>query len=102
MSVFFGDGEQSLKRRGGMARMVDFNFFLGGVLGALGAHFASFFRLRFLHRFFIDFFSSLEGFGRGFGMPKGSKNRYLGCFGGYAFRDSIFDHFSIDFCKNRW
>ena len=34
-----------------------------GVLGALGAHFASFFRLRFLLRFVIDQKSILEGFG---------------------------------------
>ena len=40
----------SLKRRGGMSRLVDFSArileALGALLGALGAHFASFFRFR--------------------------------------------------------
>ena len=40
-------GMKSLKRAGGMSRMDDFNSRSWEVLGALGLHFASFFRLRF-------------------------------------------------------
>ena len=50
---------EELKEAGGMSHLLDFNISLGGVLGALGGHFASFFRLRFLilifRRFFVDF-----------------------------------------------
>ena len=53
---------KSLKRAGGVSHIRILVRALGGVLGALGAHFASFFRIRFLHRFFIDFFSISEGF----------------------------------------
>ena len=48
-SVFRGDGDEELREAGGMSRMLDFIASLGGFLGALGAHFASFFRLRFQH-----------------------------------------------------
>ena len=51
---------------------------LGGVLGSLGAHFASFFRFRFLYRFFIVFLSILEGFWEGFG---GQNRRKIDIFG---------------------
>ena len=55
---------------GGMSRLGDFNPRSCGGRGALGAHFASFFRLRFLYRFFIDFFLILEGFGSPKWVPK--------------------------------
>ena len=88
---------EELREAGGMSRMVDFNFFLGGFLGALGVHFASFFRFRFLHRFFIDFFSISEGFWEGFGRAKRSKNRDFGCFWEYAFRDLNFGRILFEF-----
>ena len=43
---------------------------LGGVLGALGAHFASF----FVFVFYIDFSSIFFGFWRGFGRVLGGQN----------------------------
>ena len=46
-SVFRGDGAQELKGAGGMSRMGDFSARSWRVLGALGAPFASFFRVRF-------------------------------------------------------
>ena len=67
--------------------------------GALGAHFASFFRFRFLHRFFIDFFSISEGFWEGFGRAKWSKNRDFDCFWEYAFRDLNFGRILFEFDK---
>ena len=90
-------GATGLKRAGGMSRMASSTHALGGVLGALGAHFASFFPFRFLHRFFIDFFSISGGFWEGFGRPKWSKNRDFGCFFGYAFRDLNFDRIFVFF-----
>ena len=74
--------------------MVDFNFFLGGVLEALGAHFASFFRLLFLHRFFIDFFSISEDFGRVLGGQSGRKIEIFS-----DFLDMLFETlFLVEFC----
>ena len=53
---------------------------LGGVLGALGDHFAPFFRIRFQHRFFIDFFRFWKGFGRVLGGQNGRKIEILEVF----------------------
>ena len=53
---------------------------LGGVLGALGDHFAPFFRIRFQHRFFIDFFRFRKGFGRVLGGQNGQKIEILEVF----------------------
>ena len=88
---------EETKEAGGMSRMSTSMHALGGVLGALGVHFASFFRFRFLHRFFIDFFSISEGFWEGFGRAKRSKNRDLGCFWEYAFRDLNFGRILFEF-----
>ena len=88
-SIFGGDGVQSLKRAGGMSYSRILVPPLEGFLGALGAHFAAFFRFHFLHRFFIDVFLISEGVWEVFGRPKWSKNRDLGCF--FAFvRGSYF------------
>ena len=46
-SVFGGGGVEEVKEAGGELRLSYFNACLGGVLDALGAHFASFFRFRF-------------------------------------------------------
>ena len=53
---------------------------LGGVLGAFGDHFAPFFRIRFQHRFFIDFFRFWKGFGRVLGGQDGRKTEILEVF----------------------
>ena len=52
----------------------------GGVLGAFGDHFAPFFRIRFQHRFFIDFFRFWKGFGRVLGGQNGRKIEILEVF----------------------
>ena len=73
---------------------------LGGVLGALGAHFASFFRLRFLYRFFIDFFSILEGFGAFLGGQNCQKIQILAVFGGMLLETLFLVEFCWIFDKN--
>ena len=79
-SVFRGDGEEELRGAGGMSRMFDFNsvLALGEVLDALGAHFASFFRIRFQHRFFIDFSLISASIWEGLGEVRGPKMGKLG------------------------
>ena len=54
-SVFGGDGVEELKEARGVARRSISPHALGGLLGALGGHFASFFRLHFSYRFFYVF-----------------------------------------------
>ena len=72
---------------------------LGGVLGALGAHFASFFRFRFLYRFFIVFLSILEGFWEGFGGQNCRKIDIFGDFLDMFYETFIFLKNSLIFSK---
>ena len=59
---------------GGYPDSISMHPLLGEVLDALGAHFASYFRLRFKNRFSMDFLSILDGFGEDFGRPNSLKN----------------------------
>ena len=53
----------------------------------------SFFRVFFLHRFFIDFSSILEGFWKPTCVPKSILERFLGCFFWYPLFVAFFDAF---------
>ena len=68
-------------------------------MGALGAHFASFFPFRFLHRFFIDFSRFREGFGKDLGGPSGPKIEILGAFLDMLFETLILIEFLCFFDK---
>ena len=71
---------QELKGPGGMSRMVDFNTDSWGGLGRSWHSFSLSFRIRFQHRFFIDFFRFWKGFGRVLGGQNGRKIEILEVF----------------------
>ena len=73
--------EQKVSKGQGVCRAwVTLIHALGGVLGALGDHFALFFRIRFQRRFFIDFFRFRKGFGRDLGGQNDQKIEILEVF----------------------